>query len=108
MHQYKNISLRKLADFKQTDITLPASKSISNRALIIAALADSKFNINNLSEARDTQTMLKLLKSNELTLDVLDAGTTMRFLTSYLSITGQKKILNVTERMQQRYRKTNV
>lgn len=102
MLHYKNIQLAKLKDFKSITINLPASKSISNRALIIAALSNSKMPIDNLSEARDTQTMLRLLDSNDSLLDVLDAGTTMRFLTSYLAITNQKKILTGTERMQER------
>ena len=83
-------------------ISIPFSKSISNRALIINALSGYTGKINNLSTARDTQTMLRLLKSDERILDVLDAGTTMRFLTAYFSITNQPKILTGTERMQQR------
>jgi 3-phosphoshikimate 1-carboxyvinyltransferase len=83
-------------------ISLPASKSESNRALILKALCGNRAHLENVSEARDTQTMLRLLESREQVLDVLDAGTTMRFLTAYLSVTGQQKILTGTPRMQQR------
>jgi len=83
-------------------ITLPASKSISNRALIINALCQSAGEVENLSSARDTQTMLRLLSSEVETLDVLDAGTTMRFLVAYITATHQQKILTGTDRMQQR------
>jgi 3-phosphoshikimate 1-carboxyvinyltransferase len=83
-------------------ITPPASKSESNRVLILDALTENKSNIENLSKARDTQTMIRLLKSNDHVLDVIDAGTTMRFLTAYLAITGQSKVLTGTKRMCER------
>jgi len=83
-------------------VTPPASKSESNRVLIIDALAGRKSELNNLSNARDTQTMIRLLDSKDKTLDVLDAGTTMRFLTAYTAVTGQERILTGTKRMQER------
>ena len=46
--------------------------------------------------------MLKLVNSKERTIDVEDAGTTMRFLTAYFSVTGQHKILTGTARMKER------
>jgi 3-phosphoshikimate 1-carboxyvinyltransferase len=87
---------------KGTANLLPASKSISNRALIINALAGSKSELHNLSDANDTQLMLRLVNSNEKTIDVEDAGTTMRFLTAYFAITNQNKILTGTSRMKER------
>lgn len=84
------------------DIPLEASKSESNRALIINALSGGKSTLSNISKARDTQTMQRLLASDEETLDVLDAGTTMRFLTAYISISQRSRILTGTPRMQQR------
>ena len=81
---------------------LPASKSISNRALIINALAGNKSTLQNLSDANDTQLMLRLINSKDKKIDVEDAGTTMRFLTAYFSVTGQNKILTGTERMKER------
>lgn len=84
-------------------IPLPASKSESNRALIINALAKGTLeNLSNLAEARDTQTMIRLLSENGPEADVLDAGTTMRFLTAYYSVTGAKKKMNGTPRMCER------
>lgn len=85
-----------------TTILLPASKSESNRALIINALTGNQCVLHNLSEARDTQTMQRLLGSTEQTLDVIDAGTTMRFLTAYIAATNQNKILTGTPRMCER------
>ena len=84
-------------------IPLPASKSESNRALIINALAGASIdNLSNLAEARDTQTMIRLLSEGGPVADVLDAGTTMRFLTAYYSITGQVKKMTGTPRMCER------
>lgn len=98
----KKIQLKKTSSFNDTSIDLPASKSISNRVLILQKLSGGDSEIKNLSEARDTITMKRLLSSSEDELDVLDAGTTMRFLTAYLTATNQKKVLTGTDRMQQR------
>jgi 3-phosphoshikimate 1-carboxyvinyltransferase len=81
---------------------LPASKSISNRVLILNALSGDRSRLYNLSDANDTQLMLKLIGSEKKTIDVEDAGTTMRFLTAYFSATNQNKILTGTERMKER------
>lgn len=87
----------------QEIIPLPASKSESNRALIINALAGGDLsNLSNLAEARDTQTMIRLLAENGEVADVLDAGTTMRFLTAYYAIKGQPKKMTGTPRMCER------
>lgn len=83
-------------------VMLPASKSISNRALIIDALAGGTSKLNNLSDANDTQLMLRLVNSSERLIDVEDAGTTMRFLTAYFSVTNQHKVLTGTSRMKER------
>ena len=83
-------------------ITLPASKSISNRLLIIQALCKEDFKIHNLSEAQDTQTLKRLLNSGEGELDAGAGGTTMRFLTAYLSAKKGTRILTGTERMKKR------
>ena len=83
-------------------IPLASSKSESNRALIIDALTGFRCELRNLSTARDTQTMIRLLTSTDEIADVLDAGTTMRFLTAYFSITNQKKVMTGTARMCER------
>lgn len=98
-----HIELKHSPILKEVIIPLEASKSESNRALIINALSGNASTLFNLSKARDTQTMLRLLASEEETLDVLDAGTTMRFLTAYTAISGNSpRILTGTERMQER------
>jgi 3-phosphoshikimate 1-carboxyvinyltransferase len=46
--------------------------------------------------------MQKLINSPEKVIDVMDAGTTMRFLTAYFSVSNQNKILTGTARMKER------
>ena len=85
-----------------TTIQLPASKSISNRALILHALAQGHITPTNLSDCADTCVMIKALDGNPEHIDILAAGTAMRFLTAYLSVTPGTRIITGTERMQQR------
>jgi len=83
-------------------IDLPASKSISNRALILDALAYSPYDIENLSDCDDTKVLVNALDSNDTTFDVGAAGTSMRFLTAFLSKTVGEWIITGSERMKQR------
>ena len=84
------------------EITLPASKSISNRLLIIKALANRCFNINNLSDSDDTKVMVEAFRSNNDVVNIGHAGTSMRFLTAYYAATAQQKIITGSERMKNR------
>ncbi len=92
-------------------IVLPASKSESNRALIIQALAYHQtgtiITLHNLSEAADTVILKNIvdflaIEKNNLELNAEDAGTAYRFLTAYLAITNQKCLLTGSARMQER------
>ncbi len=92
-------------------ILLPGSKSITNRALILAALADGKTHLEGALFSRDTRIMLAALKElgfscevneaeknitivgnngaipkSEATLYVGNAGTAARFLVAFLAI----------------------
>lgn len=96
------LHLTQKSDFTATHIPLPSSKSESNRVLIIDALTEGENQLSNLAEARDTQTMIQLLRKNPPVYDVLDAGTTMRFLTAYAAITNQNKVMTGTARMCER------
>ena len=44
-------------------VTLPGSKSISNRILLLAALSDGETRVNNLLKSDDTEVMLAALKA---------------------------------------------
>ncbi len=83
------------------NVPLNASKSESNRALLIQALGEG-IDLSNLATARDTVTMKRLLSGNTEIWDVLDAGTTMRFCTAYLGLRGTGQTITGSERMKQR------
>lgn len=83
-------------------IDLPASKSISNRALIINALAGNGIMPDNLSDCDDTEVILDALRDMPDTIDIKAAGTAMRFMTAYLAVTPGTHLLTGTERMKQR------
>ena len=85
-----------------TTIQLPSSKSISNRALIINALGNGTHHPENLSDCDETRVMIRALNDDKETIDIMAAGTAMRFLTAYLSVTPGTRIITGTERMQQR------
>ena len=103
---------------RKTDATivLPASKSISNRALIIHALAGGTDIPQNLSDCDDTEVIVRALQEMDkrdatatngeaqdaLNIDIKAAGTAMRFLTAYLSCRPGKYVLTGTKRMKQR------
>jgi 3-phosphoshikimate 1-carboxyvinyltransferase len=92
----------------QAIIDLPASKSISNRVLIIQSLCEEKFEIENLSQANDTLLLQNILssikeKTEIQTIQAEDAGTPFRFLTAYLSTLQNKLfLLSGTDRMNER------
>ncbi len=102
--------------FKALTIHLPASKSISNRALIINALSGAGVMPQNVSDCDDTRVMLRALAGQNArdgqgreVIDIMAAGTAMRFLTAYLSVTPPRegeapsaRIITGTERMQNR------
>ncbi|RYD77159.1 MAG: 3-phosphoshikimate 1-carboxyvinyltransferase, partial [Sphingobacteriales bacterium] len=83
-------------------VRLPASKSISNRALIIQALCVEKFPIHNLSLADDTLLLKAILESDEEELYIKNAGTAMRFLTAYFSQKPGDIYLSGSQRMHER------
>ncbi len=90
--------------------SLPASKSISNRLLIMRALQRSKVLFDDISEAEDTYMMRLYLSfintcagsEIPLSLDTHNAGTVFRFLLAYLSRQDGKWLLTGGERMRQR------
>lgn len=83
-------------------IRVPASKSLSNRLLIIQALSNHSFEIENLSDSDDTQLLKKALASKDSVIDIHHAGTAMRFLTAYYAASGKKVTLTGSERMRNR------
>ena len=85
-----------------TRIQLPASKSISNRALIIHALTGGNITPENLSDCDDTKVIIRALSHRPEVIDIKAAGTAMRFMTAYLSVTEGEHTITGTERMKHR------
>lgn len=88
------------------ELLLPSSKSISNRALVIEALAGGDLAPDNISDCDDTNAVRRALKDSaaaqQTTIDVGAAGTAMRFLTAYFAVTPGSRVLTGTGRMLQR------
>ena len=83
-------------------IQLSGSKSETNRLLILQKLF-SNIEIKNISNAQDSQLLIKALNSCEETIDIHHAGTAMRFLTAFFAIQdGKTTILTGSKRMKQR------
>lgn len=98
MKQYKLTAPERLS---QT-IQLPASKSISNRALIIYALSGGKSLPENLSDCDDTEVIIDALRYMPQEINIKAAGTAMRFMTAYLSVMRGTHVVTGSERMQHR------
>ena len=64
----------------QATVKLPASKSISNRALIIHALSGGTILPENLSDCDDTEVIIQALKNMPEVINIKAAGTAMRFM----------------------------
>ena len=83
-------------------ITIPGSKSESNRLLILKACYPN-ISITNLSNSDDTVSLLKGIEQVDGIVDVHHAGTAMRFLTAYFaSKKGVDIIITGSKRMQER------
>ena len=97
----KNVISAPLKAVKDT-ISIPSSKSISNRMLIIRALSRSVALLQNLSESDDTVVLSKAIDTEGSVKDVGHAGTAMRFLAAYLSTQPGDVTLTGSQRMKQR------
>ncbi|MBR2957998.1 MAG: 3-phosphoshikimate 1-carboxyvinyltransferase [Bacteroidales bacterium] len=87
-------------------VNLPASKSMSNRWLMINHMTGSHFRVNKLSTSNDTKLLRRLLQQLEGGTSNLyycdNAGSVARFLMPLLAITPGHFILTGDARLQQR------
>lgn len=84
-------------------IALPTSKSISNRALLIAALCGDSPQVLRPALCDDTAVMIEALSHSGGHINVGAAGTAMRFLTAYFATReGLTVTLDGVERMRHR------
>lgn len=85
------------------EVTLPASKSISNRVLVMNQLAGAANGVpRNVSDCDDTRVMLRWLKEQPAVVDIGAAGTAMRFSSALLAVTDGERVITGTERMKNR------
>ncbi len=107
------------------DVTLPGSKSISNRVLLLCALCEGETTVHDLLDSDDTRVMLDALRSlgcglrrdgtelhitglggrlpqAHLDLFLGNAGTAMRPLTAALAVLGADCTLRGVPRMHER------
>src|ERR1035437_4518047 len=97
-------------------IYLTASKSESNRVLLVQALSSQRFRTTNLADSADTQILAEILKNEtagehsralkklnvEVSYHTGAGGTTIRFLTAFFASREGTRILSGTERMNER------
>ena len=92
--------------FKDYIVDLPASKSISNRLLIIQSLSHKAGKLTNIAVCDDTDARNQALQDYQTGnshFNIGAAGTAMRFLTSYFALISDREItLDGTARMRQR------
>lgn len=110
---------------KTIKITVPGSKSLTNRAIIMASLSDGLSKISNISNSFDSRILIKAMKKlgvkikvtkNELqitgnqgafkefngSIDTGNAGTVTRFLTSLITLIPGRIAIIKSERMKER------
>lgn len=98
-----NYTLKYVPAARLLEVGLPASKSISNRALLMAALAGESGRLDNVARCDDTDAMQSALLSDADTVDIGAAGTAMRFLTSFFAARqGRTVTLDGSPRMRRR------
>ena len=90
-------------------VRLPGSKSISNRVLLLAALAQGKTEVRGLLDADDTRVMREALvklgapmRAKHAELFLGNAGTAFRPLTAVLALSGGEYRLSGVARMHER------
>lgn len=110
---------------KPIEITVPGSKSLTNRAILMASMSDGLSIVKNISHSQDSQIMVKVMrklgvkikkKQDELhivgnkgvfskfngTINVGNAGTVARFLTAIIALVPGKVDLIKSKRMSDR------
>jgi 3-phosphoshikimate 1-carboxyvinyltransferase len=100
----------KISAFKthiKTQIALPASKSISNRALILKAVTKQihqvDISLENLSDADDTLILIAALSDPQGKINIKNSGTCARFLCAYFAaVVGSDIELYGDNRMHER------
>ncbi len=124
MEQY---AVRLLKEKKNIQVLVPGSKSITNRALMLAAMSDTVCELRGVLFSEDSRAFLDCLKTlgfrveidekehrvvvfgengkipnSNVEINVRSAGTAARFLTVFLAAAGGTYVLNASEQMKKR------
>ena len=106
-------------------VSVPGSKSLTNRALVVASLAEGKSRLSNVLHSDDTRYMMSHLRTLGIALQASDdeveieglggdfqpvqaslfcgnAGTTVRFLTALCALVPGAQVVTGDQRMQER------
>jgi 3-phosphoshikimate 1-carboxyvinyltransferase len=119
--------VKKIENKKDIEVEVPGSKSITNRALLLAAMGNKKCRLKGVLFSDDSRAFLDCIKelgfdisvneeektvdvvgtggkikNNNATINVRSAGTAARFLTVFLAVAGGDYILNSSEQMKRR------
>lgn len=88
----------------EAEISVPLSKSMSNRALLMHALATGEYPDFSVARCDDTEMMISALSGGiRGEVNIGAAGTAMRFLTAYYAATpGADILIDGSERMRKR------
>ena len=112
---------------KEINVSVPGSKSITNRALVLAALSKDECALEGVSFCDDCQAMIECLielgfsvevddelctvtikgeggviPNKQASINVKSSGTTARFLSAMLAVCGGEFMLNSSEQMKKR------
>lgn len=83
-------------------IDVGASKSISNRILLLKALYNGNFILGNISDSADTRYLQAALEGSDVHLFAGDGGTVARFLMVYAASQEQEMQIDGTARLRER------
>lgn len=123
----KQYHVRGLKEQKGFDVEVPGSKSITNRALLLAAMGTGRCTLRGVLFSEDSRAFLNCLKqlgfeleideqekwvklqgtggkvpNQAATINVGSAGTAARFLTVFLAFAGGEYVLDSSEQMKKR------
>ncbi|MCR5624518.1 MAG: 3-phosphoshikimate 1-carboxyvinyltransferase, partial [Lachnospiraceae bacterium] len=122
-----SFNVPKLEKIPNIRVTVPGSKSMTNRALLLAALAEGKTGLSGVAFSEDSRIFIKALQDlgfevlvdeenkkvnvtglggkipkKEASIYVASAGTASRFLTAFTALSGSKIKIDSSEQMKKR------
>ncbi len=84
------------------EVTLPLSKSIANRYLLIKALNETLSPGDAVHDSNDSKLLYKALSTSDAAINFEDAGTPLRFFLAYAALRNNTILIEGNERLRQR------